>query len=265
MPKMIVKQKEKKKNKFRISLVLLFIIASFAACFALYMKEDFKITEDMFEDNTEAIVYIDPVGQGNTIENPVPQSEKQDEAYYKDAVFVGSKALAGLSDYGFVKSGNMLISDSIKLDNFDTAVLSVNGTESSIKDAVLQKNPSKVYIMAGLYDLDNLENADLFKGLEDVIDGILAENDEIEIYLVSLMPVPAEREADTALNTDIDAYNTLLLKFANKINVNYLDINTNFKGNDGKLPAAYAEANGIRLSKDTYAKLSEYILSHVRK
>ncbi|MBP1560852.1 MAG: hypothetical protein J6C96_06385 [Oscillospiraceae bacterium] len=261
---MIVKQREKKKAKFRISFVFLIIFASFAVCFTLYMKEDFQITEDMFEDETEAVVYIDPVGQSSFVENPVPQSERQDESYYKDAVFVGSKALAGLSDYGYVKSENMLISDSIKLDNFDTAVLSANGKESGIKDAVLQKNPSKVYIMVGLYDLDRLESADLFKGLESVIDGIRDENGELEIYLVSLLPVTAERESDTASNTDIDAYNTLLIKFANKVNVNYLDVNTNFKGNDGKLPSSYAETNGIRLSRETYEKFSEYILTHVR-
>ena len=36
---------EKKKAKFRVSFIFLFIIASFAACFAFYMKGDFDASK----------------------------------------------------------------------------------------------------------------------------------------------------------------------------------------------------------------------------
>ena len=254
----MISQREKKKAKFRISFIFLFIFTSFAVCFVLYMKEDFEITGEMLDDTADAVVYVDPVGQGSTVVNPVPKGEKQDESYYDDAIFIGSRTLAGLGDYGFVPSENMLVSESITLANFSTVILSADGAESGIAETVERKNAEKIYIMIGMNDLSERGNAGFFGGLESFIESMSGK----EIYLMSLMPVPAERENDVAFNSDIDEYNSLLLKFADKMNVHYLDVNTDFRGNDGKLPAAYAETNGIRMKKEIYGRLSDYILSH---
>lgn len=262
---MKVTNREKKKVKFRISFIFLFIIASFAACFTLYMKDDFVITEDMFEEEAEEVVYIEPVGQNSSLINPVPLSDKKDEDYYDTTVFIGSKNLAGLSDYGYVEAENMLLSDSIKLQNFNTVILSENNVENTIAESVLKRDVESVYIMTGLYELDNINESTVFNQLDAFIDTVQDNNPDIKIYLMSVLPVPAETEAAIANNADIDAYNSLLLKFADKVQVNYLDVNTEFKGNDGKLPASMAEINGLRLKEESYEKMSDYILSHVAK
>ncbi len=260
---MQITHREKKKVKFRISFVLLFIIASFLACFTLYMKEDFVVTEDMLEDEQEAVVYLETVGQGINRINPVPVSEKMGNEYYDDAIFIGSKSLSGLADYGYVNSENMLLSDSIKLGNINTVIISENDVQNTIVDAVISKKAKKVYIMIGLYELNNIDSTDLFSGLEAFIDSVNIKDPDVEIYLMSVLPVPAELEATVASNVDIDAYNSLLLKFADKVQVNYLEINTILKGNDGKLPSSAAEINGIRLKKEVYEIVSDYILSHI--
>ena len=260
---MKVTNREKKKVKFRISFIFLFIIASFAACFTLYMKDDFVITEDMFEEEAEEVVYIEPVGQNSSLINPVPLSDKKDEDYYDTTVFIGSKNLAGLSDYGYVEAENMLLSDSIKLQNFNTVILSENNVENTIAESVLKRDVESVYIMIGLYELGNINESSVFNQLDAFIDTVQDNNPDIKIYLMSVLPVPAETEVAVANNADIDAYNSLLLKFADKVQVNYLDINTEFKGNDGKLPASMAEINGLRLKEESYEKMSDYILSHV--
>ncbi|MCM1059389.1 MAG: hypothetical protein NC452_03755 [Eubacterium sp.] len=260
---MKITQREKKKAKFRISFIFLFIFASFAVCFSMYMKEDFEITDEMLDERSEAVVYIDPVGRDNNFVNPVPENEKKNPDYYSDAVFIGGSALAGLSDYGYIDPENMLISDSIRLNNFSTLVLSENDRQSSIAEAVQRKNASKIYIMTGLYDLPDIDSSELFSSLEAFIDAVSKQESVKNIYLISLLPVPADTEGVIASNTDIDQYNSLLLKFADKMHVRYLDVNTDFKGNDGKLPSSAAELNGIRLKKEYYEKLSDYILSHV--
>ena len=260
---MMIKQKEKKKAKFRVSFLFLFIFASFAVCFVLYMREDFEITSDMIEKAEDAVVYVEPVGITKGVVNPVPQSEKADGDYYKDAVFVGSTVLAGLSDYGYVESDNMLLSDSISLGNFNTVILSVNDVESVISDAAAIKKAGKLYIMIGINDLNSLSEAEPFSELEEFIESVKGKSGSTEIYLMSLLPVTSDNESRIAFNSDVDMYNSLLLEFANKMNVFYLDVNTGFKGNDGKLPASYAEINGIKLKKAGYEQLSEYILTHV--
>lgn len=260
---MQITHREKKKVKFRISFIFLFIIASFLACFTFYMKEDFVVTEDMLEEEQEAVVYIETVGQGTSLVNPVPVSAKKDKEYYSDAVFIGSKALAGLTDYGYVNAENMLLSDSIKLSNINTVIISENNVQNTISDAVISKQAKKVYIMIGLYELNNIDETTIFDELEAFIDSVHSSNPDIKIYLISVLPLPAEIEATVARNTDIDAYNSLLLKFADRMQVNYLDINTSLKGNDGKLPSSAAEINGIRLTKEMYGFVSDYILSHI--
>lgn len=260
---MKVTQREKKKAKFRISFIVLFIFASFAVCFTMYMKEDFEITEEMLDEHSKAVVYIDSSGRDSVLVNPVPKSEKKSDSYYSDAVFIGSAALAGLSDYGYTDPENMLLSDSIRLNNFSTLILSENDEQSSIAETVQKKTASNVYIMVGLYDLADIDSNDLFSGLEAFIESVGKQGAGKKIYLISLLPVPAETEGMIASNADIDAYNSLLMKFADKMRVSYLDVNTDFKGNDGKLPSSAAELNGIRLKEEYYEKLSDYILTHV--
>ncbi len=254
---------EKRKVKFRISFIFLFIISSFIACFTFYMKEDFVVTEDMLEAEADAVVYIETIGQGTNRINPVPISPKQDKEYYDDAVFIGSKALAGLSDYGYVEAENMLISDSIKLSNINTVIISENDVQNTIVGSVINKQAKKIYIMIGLYELNNIDEELVFDQLEAFIDTIQNNDLGVEIYLMSILPLPAEIEVTVASNADIDAFNSLLLKFADRMQVNYLDINTSLKGNDGKLPASAAEINGIRLTPKSYGIVSDYILSHI--
>ena len=260
---MKVTQREKKKAKFRISFIILFIFASFAVCFTMYMKEDFEITEEMLDEHSKAVVYIDSSGRDSMLVNPVPKSEKKSAGYYSDAIFIGSAALAGLSDYGYTDPENMLLSDSIRLNNFNTLILSENDEQSSIAETVQKKNASNVYIMVGLYDLADMDSDELFSSLEAFIESVGKQGTGKKVYLISLLPVPAETDGMIASNADIDTYNSLLLKFADKMRVCYLDVNTDFKGNDGKLPSSAAELNGIRLKEEYYEKLSDYILTHV--
>lgn len=259
---MMITQRERKKAKFRFSFIFLFVFASFAVCFVFYMKEDFTVTSEMLDNTTDAVVYIEPVGGNNNAINPVPRGERQDESYYKDAVFIGTRSLAGLADYEYVPSGNMLISDSITPANFNSVILSVDGVESGIADAVIRKNASKIYIMSGTGSASESSDPGLFDEMESFINAIMENDPYTEIYLMSLLPVTAGIESSVAFNSDIDTYNSELLKFANKMNVRYLDVNTGFKGNDGKLPDSAAEVNGRRLKKEKYGELSEYILTH---
>ena len=260
---MQVTHREKKKIKFRISFVFLFIVASFLACFTFYMKEDFIVTEDMFVEEQEAVVYIETVGQGTNRVNPVPAGNKKSKDYYDDIVFIGSKALAGLADYGYVDAEKMLLSDSIKLNNINSVIISENNVQNTIADAVINRQANKIYIMIGLHELNNIDNANLFDELEAFIDTVQSSLPDLEIYLMSVFPVPAELESSIASNVNIDEFNSLLLQFADEVQVNYLEINTMLKGNDGKLPASSAEINGIRLTNEMYGVVSDYILSHV--
>ena len=60
------------------------------------------------------------------------------------------------------------------------------------------------------------------------------------IYILSIPPVTAARESaeeeEPILNSDMNKYNSELLKMADEKKIYYVDINTALKGNDGKFP-----------------------------
>lgn len=249
---MKVHQQEKKRAKFRVSFIFLFIILSFAVCFYFYMKGDFDPSKAASSGNNDDSILSVFEGLKNTekkVVNPVQKSKPKDKSYFKDVFFVGDNRMSGMYNYGIIAQENMLLGDSLSVSDI---------SEKDIPEC------KAVYFMLGMKDLDKIEDEAAFDNLGNVIDA-LKERGLDDIYLVSLIPVSAKYEGENpgASNALIDSYNSALLGFANSKNVYYLDVNTMFVGNDGKLQEAKTEANGVRLTKKAYEEIGEYILSHI--
>lgn len=247
---------EKKKAKFRVSFIFLFIIASFAACFAFYMKGDFDASQavqaGMSTDNS--ILSLLDFGKNQTaIVNPVQQSEKADASYLNDIVFISNTQMSGMADYGMIQRSKMYLNDNLSISNLNYDELALDEFTAESKD---------IYIMLGMNDLDTEDTESLFKELGKFIDKVNADGSKT-VYLVSLLPVTGKYETENITNAKIDAFNSELLKYANEKNVYYLDINTMFVGNDGKMPESKAENDGYRLKKTSYEEIGEYILTHI--
>lgn len=248
---MKVHQREKKKAKFRISFVVLFIFASFAACFTFYMKEDFDVSQAFSQKEEEQQnVVSEMIQQADTVEkavNPVPESPKAEESYLSDIFFIGHSQMKGLSDYKVIPSENSYFSDDLSINSLNTLSISIS---SDIK---------AVYIMVGLKDLD----AASVDTLKSYIDSLKEKNLSVCIYLVSLLPLSEKAENEEFSNSKIDAFNAKYLQFANLNGINYLDINTMFVGNDGKMLSSETENDGVRLKREAYLEIGNYILTHI--
>lgn len=251
---------EKKKAKFRVSFIFLFIIASFAACFVFYMKGDFDVKEALkneSESDRAVMSVINNIAKGEEktaepkIINPVQYSEKENASYYDDILLVGGTQLSGLVDYRIIPSENVIADDSLSLANINS------------KDIIAKSEGKKgVYIMIGMHDLDAVNEENSFENMGALIDGLREKNDSVKIYLVSLLPITARSETGTVTNFKVDSYNAACLAFANTKEVYYLDVNTEFVGNDGKLPESDCEG-GTRLTKQSYERMGSYILTHI--
>lgn len=243
-------RKEKKHAKFRFSFILLFIFASFAACFALYMKSDDAIP--VSNSNTEETSDIDSdelYEEKTSVVNPVPKSECAQDGYFDSALILAPEQMRGLSDYGAVPRDNLFTGDFTPSDIMtSTAVSFLTG-----------KDYSSLYIFFGA----GSASSQGFDGLSQLISDINEKSDNVKIYLVSAIPLKADNETETITNADIESFNSLLLKFASENNINYLDLNTFLVGNDGKLPNNKAEAVGDRLKKDTYLEIADFLLTHI--
>ena len=243
-------RKEKKHAKFRFSFILLFIFASFAACFALYMKSDDAIP--VSNSNTEEVSDIDSdelYEEKTSVVNPVPKSDRAQDGYFDSTLILAPEQMRGLSDYGAVPRDNLFTGDFTPSDIMtSTAVSFLTG-----------KDYSSLYIFFGT----DSASSQSFDGLSQLISDINEKSDNVKIYLVSAIPIKADNETETITNADIESFNSLLLKFASENNVNYLDLNTFLVGNDGKLPDNKAEAVGDRLKKDTYLEIADFLLTHI--
>lgn len=249
---MKVHQQEKKRAKFRVSFIFLFIILSFTVCFYFYMKGDFDVSKAASAGNNDEsvlAVFDNFKASKNKIINPVQKSEPKDSSYFNDIFFVGGSWMSGMYNYGLIPQENMLLSDKLSVSDI---------SNDDIPEC------KAVYFMIGMNDLDKAEDETAFENLGNVIDKIL-EKENTDVYLVSLLPISAKYESENpeVSNTQIDSYNSALLRYANSKNVYYLDLNTMFVGNDGKLQESKTEANGVRLTKNAYEEIGDYILTHI--
>ncbi len=253
---MKVHEKKEKKAKFRISFVILFIIASFAACFVFYMKEDFVIPTDIpvsstpsggFEDDSLSDVDDDISTSENSIVNPVPISNMEDFSFLNKSFFVG-KDLQGYYDLGIFPKKNIFSNDSF---SFET----LNGDGFELYNKISDGEYENVYFFADYSDV----TAD-FSSYFDEFDKFLAdfENSNVNFYLVSALPTK-----DTSENSTINKFNSELLNYANLNGISYLDINIEFIGADGKISGDFVDNDG-KTTEDSLEKIRDYILCHVK-
>ena len=225
-------QKEKKHAKFRFSFILLFIFASFAACFALYMRSDsddiLPASKNLSEENNDVLDDSEAYADRTDIINPVPKSSRAEDGYFDNALILASNQMRGLSDYGAVPRDNMYTGD------FSPSDIITNGAASF----VYGKNYDSIYIMFGANS------------------AFAADFEELSKFI-------ADSEAEGLTNTEIESFNSLLLKYANENGVHYIDLNTFLVGNDSKLPKSKAESVGDRLKKDTYLEIADFLLTHI--
>ncbi|MGN0552451.1 MAG: hypothetical protein ACI4I1_03655, partial [Oscillospiraceae bacterium] len=108
-------QKEKKYAKFRFSFILLFIFASFAACFVLYMRSDgddvLSASKNLPDENNEVSEDNTAYSDRINVINPVPKSERAEDGYFDNVLVLASNQMKGLADYGAVPRDNMYTSD----------------------------------------------------------------------------------------------------------------------------------------------------------
>lgn len=271
----------KKKNRplvrFRFKAVILIVIASFLLCFAVYMTEaninskkinsigfsaDSSILSSAAEDVTE------PENDRNDIINPVPASDSLTETYFGKCIFVGDSISVGLADYQLVPIKNVFAELGMNIEKINTETIKTAYGELTAIDALKAAKPENVYIMLGSNGIAWLSISDMIDYYSKFVDEIKAGLPDTKIYVLSVPPVTAEREVaaeEPILNSDIDSYNSELLKMADNKKLYYVDINTALKGNDGKFPSNMAEKDGMHFKKATYSVMLDYILSHTVK
>ncbi len=220
------------------------------------------VTEPQVSENTEV---SEPSSDGV---NPVKESTPKDESYLEKCVFIGDSITSGFASYKFVPFENVFASVGMNLTEMDTAKIETPELGSVLLiDGLKQKVPENIYILLGSNGIAWLDNGEMISNYGNFIDQIKEILPDSKIYIMSVTPVGTMKEnkpdvkSGKLLNTQIDSFNLKLLDLATQKSVYYIDINSELKGPDGKLPKEVT-SDGMHLNKATYEKVIKYILSH---
>ncbi|MEG0614770.1 MAG: GDSL-type esterase/lipase family protein [Oscillospiraceae bacterium] len=197
--------------------------------------------------------------------NPVTENLPKDMSYFNNCAFVGDSLTVGLSSYGIIPESNVFASVGMNIDKINKETIKTTNGDVTSLQALKNAAPKNIYIMLGSNGIAWLSNEIMIKEYGAFIDSIQAELPSSSIYILSIPPVSVNRETAAQgkiLNSDIDLYNSELLKMSNEKKLNFVDINTALKGNDGKMPVENVGKDGMHFKKDTYTIMLNYILKH---
>ncbi|MFA5659173.1 MAG: GDSL-type esterase/lipase family protein [Oscillospiraceae bacterium] len=198
--------------------------------------------------------------------NPVLQCESVGMEYFSDCIFIGDSLSVGLSGYGFLPYENVYASVGLNISKIDTEPVSTPYGDVTVMEGLKNSRPPIVYIMLGSNGISWMSNATMLEKYGSFVDQIRAELPDTKIYVIAIPPVSVDKETTTEYpvqNTDIDAYNSELLSFANEKSLYFVDLNTTLKNNEGKLDPEKAQKDGMHFKLDTYQIMLDYLMTHV--
>ncbi len=213
-------------------------------------------TEAALINNSSISVYIDP-----NVNYPLPFTEV-DESYFADALFIGDSRLQGFGMYSGMP-GTFYAATGFQLYKYDS--MKVVGSEEGkvpITQAMPYDSFSKIYIKVGLNEMGGNDNVFLSKYAE-LIAWLRECEPRAVIYVHGILPVTAAKSQSDKVhnNTNVNARNESLKKFAMEQRAYYLDVGSALAGADGSLPAEMA-ADGIHLKAQYMDIWKQYLLSH---
>lgn len=258
--------------RFRFKVVFIIFIIVTAVCFFIYMTGA-NLGNDETENNmflSSDVSKIESIADDSPdkvkeIINPVPLSEPLTETYFGKCAFVGDSITVGLSDYQLVPIKNVYAEIGMNIEKINTDTIQTQFGQTTVLEGLKQAKPENIYIMLGSNGIAWLSVSDMISYYSEFVDSVKQNLPDSNIYILSIPPVTAARESaeeEPILNSDIDKYNSELLKMADEKKIYYVDINTALKGNDGKFPKENAAEDGMHFKKTTYSIMLDYILSH---
>ena len=210
-----------------------------------------------------------------------PGEQKQGEAFFDDAVFVGDSVTLGLKNYvtnernagrSCLGKAQFLCSGSMSYTNSRAAVGTKNsihpvyrGKEMTIEDAVKASGAKKVFIMLGMNDFYGYPQGTGIKNAKDTIEKIQKVNPGIRIYVESVTPITKSKVHDGFNNDAIDAFNLQLKVLCNEYDLVYVDVASSLKNSDNCLKDEYCgdpTGMGIHMSYPGCKAWIEFLVSN---
>ena len=198
-------------------------------------------------------------------EVPLSFCEVSDD-YFDDAVFIGDSRVVSLYEYSDWKEATYYCSSGMTLGGVfkdPTDRWKDGNWKVNIADALQQEQYKKVYIMLGINDM-GVGDLDYFMNhYTDMVNQIHEWQPNAIIYIMSIMNVSAERDAqgDYINNEAIRVRNERLKELDNGRDTFYLDVNSVVCDENGCLNAEYT-FDGVHLYAQYVPLWTDYLKTH---
>lgn len=152
-----------------------------------------------------------------------------------------------------------------KEDNTSSDIL------ENINTNIYQYNPSDVFILIGINDLDQgILSSEINNNIKSIIDGIKENRKGANIYILSLLPI---NDSDNEIinknyisnlnNKEISETNELIEKTCENEKVKYVDIYKELIDKDGLLDIKYT-TNGLYLNDVGYQMITDVLNEYIK-
>ena len=204
---------------------------------------------------TDADDYGGPYGQDER--DPVmapPQSARVDSAFFDDAVFIGDSVTLKLSYYAassgklgkaqFLTRGSYGVAHSV----MDTMLLTYQGQDMKVEEAINATGATKVFLMMGMNDIGLYGVDGTIENWGKLIERIKKNCPNVTIYIQSMTPIWTGGEIGDLNNANMDAYNARLEVFAKNEDVDFIDVAPYMKDATGGMATRYCSDNYVHVT-----------------
>lgn len=199
----------------------------------------------------------------------VPESERVLSTYFDDAIFVGDSITDGILSYELMKNATVIAHTGINPDSIRTKAVyrSGNGNLITMLQAMAQHpDAKKIYIMLGANSASWMDKDLFLQYYEEFVRSVMQQHPNAIIYVEAITPINEAKfkthyAGQDLTNTKIAGLNDDLIKMADKLGVNFLNVNDALRGADGQLPDE-ATSDGLHFNTTYYQKWFDYLKTH---
>ncbi len=189
----------------------------------------------------------------------VKESERANDAYFDDAVFLGDSLTVGFQAYSGIDNAEFLCRTSMSVGG----VFNEEEDGTSLLEKVRAAKPGKIYVMLGVNEYIVPDNKALvMEKYSRLIDVLKAENPDAKIYMQSVFPYSKEKdEAGKIKNSVIYDYNKTLLEMSKEKQVYFVDVFNAVVDDEGFLREELT-SDGVHLGVEGCGLWAEYLRRH---
>ncbi len=210
----------------------------------------------------------------NVVVNTAGISDQAVTDYFADAAFIGNSVTAGFPMYFSANGRGLLgdvqvyarvsysfLSDQNSLSGY---MLQYNDVEMQAASLISMAGVQKVFICMGTNDLVGTEASVVFDRYVNYINGIIAANPGIRVFVVSTTPRCDSDQTPSLSNEKIDELNSMMAEYCAQSGLDYIDINTALKNNTDALYSGYSSDGYVHMNNTGYGVWANEIASYVR-